>query len=161
MSVDNVLVVTSSITSSSSPVDLFCTNHSKTSSSRCSSPAAQTRFDNKVFVFFVWIFKCVSCGQVVWELWRSTGFGMLYLHRWSESDGDSRPMPADCPGCIHRPMPRRVFWQNRCPVDRPHRRYSPILARPWRIFGIAVYLMNDVQRLDIIYCKSTSFKGWH
>lgn len=60
MSVDKVLDVTSSITSSSSPVDLFCTNHSKTSSSRCSSPGHS--FDNYKTIDFRYVRSAIRLG---------------------------------------------------------------------------------------------------
>lgn len=149
ISVFSVLAVTSSITSSSSPVDLFSTNHSSTSSSLDNSPAndqgdphrqhrRKTRGEkeenskNQLLAFdtsrenvrlaFLYIVFGGGGLDIVCE----------YLQREWGSGADSRRGRASCPGCTLRPGLCRGFLQNRCLADQPRRQCFPVLATPWR-----------------------------
>ena len=162
--VANVFGVTSSMTSSSSPVDLFWTSHSKTSSSRDNSPVGGwckiiffffKFFEFKIsfkavreqsfFCFWGWMrmnvrfrkyYVCVCV--YIWLVSRADY--MAHLRIWSVSDVDSKPMLANCQDYTLRLMLHRVSLQNRCPIDQLHRQYFPIPAMPWHTYDTAAYL---------------------
>lgn len=98
ISVLSVLAVTSSISSSSSPVDLFSINHSNTSSSFDNSPV----FAKTIPTF---IFQRSSKRRI--DTMKINKDDKTDLRTKLEFGGDNKPMPAMFRDCIHQPVLHR------------------------------------------------------
>lgn len=91
----NVLNSTSSMTSSSSPLFLFCINHSRMSSSAVISPNMRNWWKS---------------------LWTWSVITFIYLRIEWGFHSYSRPEQATLQGCTQSPAPSHWFWPLQCPV---------------------------------------------
>lgn len=159
INVPKVLCETSSITSSSSPVDLFSMSHSRTSSSRDNSSAKRAHVKTLKNSFLNLAFHQIKSDErkLMNATWnessemlssRSSSHSFswqhsmpyTYFHRWLVSCVDSKPISAVLPNCIRRPTFRHESSRSRFQVDQPRRRCSRVPEGPWHICGIRACL---------------------
>lgn len=164
INVPNVLAVTSSITSSSSPVDLFSMSHSRTSSSRDNSSAKNSTWRALKLSSSELGLSPDQSERKINECDTMRGIFLYFLapatctyfHRWLASCDGSKPISATLPSCIRRPMFRHEFSRSRFQADQPRRRYSRAPEGPWHICGTRACLNDERElfiRLFTLYCE--------